>query len=429
MSGQLKITQLNEDLLLNCMRCGYCLQSCPTYRQRQIETHSPRGRVALMRAVQEGKLELMDIAGALDYCVGCQVCETVCPAGVEYGNLLFEAKAELEKIRPHPWIVRFMYTHVLGTPGGIKLAGFGLWFYQRSGLRWLARTLNMVKLIGGQGLADMEMSMPEAVSPSVRKERKAVTPAEGPKKLKVAFFTGCISDVAFFETNQNAVEVLAAAGCEVHIPTGQGCCGAVHSHTGDMEQARVQARRNIAAFESGGYDYIVNVAGGCGAELRHYDKLLKDEPGWYERAVKFSRACRDFSELLATLEPLPMGELDETITYQDSCHLRNVQKVSAQPRKLLKAIPKAKYVELPEADQCCGSGGTYSVAQPGSSDKMLTRKMMHVQGTGATTVVVTNPGCHLEMIEGVQRAGLEQKIKVRHIADVLADALRRGRKK
>lgn len=415
---------LNEDLLLNCMRCGFCLSSCPTYKIRPIESATPRGRIALMRAVQEGKLELDDIMPALDYCVGCQACELACPAGVPYGELLFDAKAEIEKVRPHPKLVRIAYTYMLGNPTGIKVASFGLWFYQRTGLRWVARRLNVVEKIGNRGLADMEKAVPEAPSPFRRMQRQAVTPARGAQKKKVAFFTGCISDIAFYETNQNCIDLLAAAGCEVHIPKGQGCCGAVHSHTGDMAMARVQARRNIAAFEQGGYDYVVNAAGGCGSELRQYGHLLADEPEWAERAKRFSAACRDISEALDELAPLPLGRLDETITYQDSCHLRNVQKVSNQPRKLLKSIPGARFVELPESDTCCGSGGTYSVAQQDASDQLLDRKLDFVRGTGATTLVVTNPGCQLEMIEGVQRAGLEGKVKVRHLADVLADALR-----
>lgn len=418
--GQL---QLDEDLLLNCMRCGFCLPACPTYRLRQIESASPRGRIALMKAVQDGKLDLMDIAPQLDFCLGCQACEVVCPSGVEYGHLLFGARVELEKIRPMGRVVRLIYTHILGRPGGIKLAAFGLWLYQRSRLRWVARALKLVERIGNQGLADMERSVPEAASPLRRWVRKRVTPAAGPRKLRVGFFTGCISDIAFFETNQNAIMVLSAAGCEVEIPSGQGCCGAVHSHIGDVATAVALAKRNIVAFEAGGYDYIVNTAGGCGSGLLQHKHLLADDPEWAERASRFSAACRDVSQVLAELDPLPLGPLAETITYQDSCHLRNVQRVSEPPRRLLKSIPGARSVEPPESDQCCGSGGTYSVAQTEASDRMLTRKTMLLQATGATTVVVTNPGCQLEMIEGVQRAGLSGKVKVRHLVDVLADAL------
>lgn len=425
MSTPLAQLQLDEDMLQGCMRCGFCLPACPTYKLRPIESASPRGRIALMKAVQDGKLELAEIAPALDFCVGCQACEVVCPAGVEYGHLLFGTKQELEKIRPAPRLVRFAYDHFLGKPLGIKLAAFGLWLYQRSGLYRVARGLRISERIGGKGLADMEKSLPQAASPWRRWSRPTVTPAVGPRRLRIGFFAGCIQEIAFWETNQNAITVLAAAGCEVAVPPGQGCCGAVHSHSGDLAAAREQARRNIAVFEQGGYDYIVNTAGGCGSELVEYGRTLADDPEWAERAKRFSAACRDVSQVLAELDPLPLGPLAETITYQDSCHLRNVQRVSAPPRQLLKAVPGARFVELPECDQCCGSGGTYSVAQAEASDRLLSRKMQNVVATGATTVVVTNPGCQLEMIEGVQSAGLAGRVKVRHLVDVLAEALKK----
>ena len=419
--------QFSEDALLNCMRCGFCLSACPTYRLSEVESASPRGRIALMRAVHEGKLELLDIAPKLDACLGCRACEVVCPAGVTYGQLLEEGRAAIAEVRPNPWPVRFAYRWILGTPGGIKLAGWGLWLYQRLGLQAVARRLGLIAKIGGPGLAAMEQALPTAASPVARLSRRRSTAAAGNKKARVAFFTGCVSDIVFYETNQNSIAVLAAAGCDVEIPAGQGCCGAVHAHAGEHELAVAQAKRNIAAFEQGGYDYVVNAAGGCGGALKEYGKLLAGDPGWAERAAKFSQACRDFSEILAALGAPALGELSGTFTYQDSCHLRNVQRITAQPRALLKAIPGARYVELPEADQCCGAAGTYAVTQADGSDRILTRKMKHVVSTGADTVVVVNPPCHLEMIEGVQRAGLANKIRVRHLADVLAESLSNGK--
>jgi glycolate oxidase iron-sulfur subunit len=418
--------ELSEEILLNCMRCGFCLPACPTYKVAETEGATPRGRIALMRAVHEGKLELEDIAGNLDFCLGCRACETVCPAGVQYGTLLEEGRAMLTEKRPTPWPVKLAYKYVLGTPAGIKLAGWGLWFYQATGLRSLARRFGIAGKIGGHGLAAMEQAMPDTASPVRRGARQTVTPAAGAKKARVAFFTGCVSDIVFWETNQSAIEVLAAAGCQVEIPSGQGCCGAVHAHAGEHEMALAQAKRNIAAFENGGYDYVVNAAGGCGAALKEYGKTLANDPEWAERAARFSAACRDFSEIVVALGALPLKPMEgETFTYQDSCHLRNVQRITSQPRQLLKAIPGARYVELPEADQCCGAAGTYAVTQADASDKILSRKMQFVVGTGASTVVVVNPPCHLEMIEGVQRAGLSDKIKVRHLADILAESLRK----
>lgn len=427
MSSRAVHVELSEDLILNCMRCGFCLPACPTYRHREIESASPRGRIALMRAVQEGKLEILQIQDQLDLCLGCRACEPICPAGVEYGHILEEGRALLAEARPNPWHMRFAYKYILGTPLGIKLGGWGLWLYQVLGLRWLARSLNLIEQIGGAGLAGMERSVGEAASPLRRGARQQLTPAIGTRKQRIAFFTGCISDMLFFETNQNAIEVLTAAGCEVEILPGQGCCGAVHTHTGEHDMALEQAKRNIAAFEQKACDAIVNTAGGCGAQLKEYGYLLKDDPAWAERAKQFSAKCRDFSELVTTLDPLPLGPLSGTVTYQDSCHLRNGQKISAQPRNLLKAIPGMTFVELPEADRCCGAAGTYAMTQAAMSDTILDHKMGHVKGTHATTLVVSNPPCQMEMIEGVQRAGLESQVKVKHVADLLAESLRAKR--
>lgn len=428
MSGQAgthPLLKLDQDLILNCMRCGFCLPACPTYRHREIESASPRGRISLMRAVEEGKLEILEIADQLDQCLGCRACETACPAGVEYGHMLEQGRALLTAARRNPWPVRFAFRWVLGTPLGIAMAGVGLWLYQRSGLRRVARLLGLPRRFGGAGLAGVERAVPESVSPLRRlRQRRRVTPARGPRHHRVAFFTGCVSEILFWESNQNAIAVLVAAGCEVTVVHGQGCCGAVHTHAGEYEMALEQAKRNIAAFEAGGFAYIVNAAGGCGAQLKEYGHLLAGDPVWADRAAGFSRRCRDFSELLATLGPLPLREMTGLFTYQDSCHLRNGQKVTAQPRALLKSIPGATYVELPEADRCCGAAGTYAVTQWAMSDAILDLKMGQVEGTCAGTLVVANPPCQLEMLEGVERAGLEGRVRVRHIADVLAEGLR-----
>ncbi|MEW8979021.1 MAG: (Fe-S)-binding protein [Symbiobacterium sp.] len=418
--------QISEDMVLNCMRCGFCLPACPSYRELQVESASPRGRIALMRAVTEGKLQIEDIAGPLDTCLGCRGCEPACPAGVTYGHILEQGRAQLAQVRPLPGIVRWAYHYLLGTPAGIRFSGWALWLYQKLHLNGLAHRFNLVEKVGGKGLADMERVIPPVASPARRAARQQVNPAVGQRRYKVGFFTGCLSDIVFFDTNQNAVEVLTRLGCEVVIPQGQGCCGAVHAHAGEHEMAVAQAKRNIAAFEQGGFDFIVSTAGGCGAALREYDKLLADDPEWADRARRFSARCRDFSELVEQLGPIPMGEMPGVYTYQDSCHLRNVQKVAAPPRNLLKALPGARFVELPEADRCCGAAGTFMITQAEISDRLLDDKARKVEKTGATTLVVANTPCHLEMLEGVRRAGLADKVQVRHIADVIAEAMRKA---
>lgn len=425
MSDSLTRVELNEEMILNCMRCGFCLPACPTYRELEVESASPRGRIALMRAVKDGQLAILDIADKLDACLGCRACEPACPAGVTYGPILEQGRALLTEARPTPWPVRFAYRYMLGSPLGIKLGGWGLWLYQRLGLRRLAHRLNLVARLGGQGLADMEASIPDAPSPLRRGALKHRHGAIGAARHKVGFFTGCLSDIAFFETNLSAVEVLNRLGCSVEVASGQGCCGAVHGHAGEHSLAVAQAKRNIAAFEQGGYDYIVNTAGGCGAALKEYGRLLADDPAWAGRASRFSAACRDFSELVDALGPVALGEMTGTFTYQDSCHLRNVQGVAAPPRNLLKAMPGARFIELPESDRCCGAAGTYAITQALLSDQILDKKSEQVRGTQASTLVVANPPCHLEMVEGIRRAGLADQVQVRQIADVLAEAMRK----
>ncbi|HEY8346523.1 MAG TPA: (Fe-S)-binding protein [Symbiobacteriaceae bacterium] len=417
---------LDEDSLYTCMRCGFCLPACPTYRIRQVESAAPRGRIGLMKAVYEGKLDILQIADHLDLCLGCRACEVACPAGVPYGHLLEQGRALVAAARPLPPLVRFAYNRILGTPGGIRLANWALWLYQVSGLRGLVRRLHLLERLATPGLASMEQAVPPVPSPLRRARRpKIYRPLSGRRRLRVAFFTGCISDIVFPETNDNAMKVLAAAGCEVVVVPGQGCCGAVHSHAGEHETALRQAKRNIAAFEKVTYDYIVTATGGCGAALKEYGRMLAGDPEWSERARRFSAACRDFSELLDSLgtDTLPRRPLHGTVTYQDSCHLRNGQKVTAQSRKLLQAIPGIRYVELPESDRCCGAAGTYAIFQTEMSDRILDEKIEKLKATGADTLVVANAPCQLEMIEGIQRAGLANRIRVRHIADVLAEAL------
>lgn len=418
--------QISEDLVLNCMRCGFCLPACPTYRLKQVESASPRGRIALMRAVMEDKLGILDIADPLDTCLGCRACEPACPAGVTYGAILEQGRALLRAARPLPGIVRWAYRWLLGTPGGIRFSAWALWLYQKLHLSSLVRRLNLVERIGGKGLADLERALPPVASPAQRAARKRVYPAVGTRRYRVAFFLGCISDIVFFETNQSAIDVLTRLGCEVVLPAGQGCCGAVHAHAGEHALAVEQAKRNIAAFEASGCDFIVSTAGGCGAALREYDKLLAGDPEWAGRARAFASRCRDFSELVEQLGPIPMGDMTGTYTFQDSCHLRNVQKVAAAPRNLLKSMPGARFVELPEADRCCGAAGTYMITQAPLSDRILDDKCAKVAETGATTLVVANPPCHLQMLEGIRRAGLAGRVRVRHIADVIAEAMRKA---
>jgi glycolate oxidase iron-sulfur subunit len=428
------LTRLQESLkqeeILNCMRCGFCLTACPTYRLSGVEPKSPRGRIALARAVADGHLQLSDIMGPIDQCIGCRACETACPAGVHYGEILEAARATIVEQKPQKFFERMVRAiglrWFLGTPGGIKLGGWGLWFYQVTGLSALFRKLGLVKAIAGKATADMEAAMPRVPSPARRARDGAgrIFPALGEKRARVGFFTGCIQEMAFWNENRDAIKLLQAVGCEVLIVPGQGCCGAVHAHTGEESTAHDQARRNIAAFERDAIDYVANAAGGCGAALKEYKLWLKKDSEWAARAAAFSARVRDVSEILLEMGPPPFGSRPGKVTYQDSCHMRNVQKLVSQPRQLLAQVPALEFVEIGNADSCCGAGGVYNVTQPETANALGADKMSRFQGTGATELVVANPPCQLHMRASLQRSGMDKAgHKVVHIVTVLRESM------
>lgn len=424
--------RLPLDATIQCMRCGSCLAVCPTYRQTTLETQSPRGRIQLVRSVAEGHLAVGEILPALDLCIGCRACEVACPAGVAYGRILEESRAELEPRRRRSLLERLIRAltlrHILGRPGGIRLGRWLVRLYTLLGIQWLVRATGLLKRLA-PSLAEMESVLPRRPRRSRSRSRRLSQP-DGPQP-RIAFFQGCVQEIAFRHVNEAAVRVLQAAGCEVVFPRRQGCCGAVHVHTGEREAALEQARRNIEAFEEVEADWIVSIAGGCGAALEEYPTWFEGDPEWEERARAFARRHRDFNELVVDLPLPPMEPLDEVVTYQDSCHLRNVQKVIDPPRRLLQRIPGVRYVELAHADQCCGAGGVYTLTQPEMSRQVLDAKMAEVAATGATVLAVANTPCHLQLLLGARRlaqgrvggAGARHTVQVLHVAELLDRAL------
>lgn len=427
-NGILRLMEtMHYDEILNCMRCGFCLSACPTYRETGKETASPRGRIAMMKAVAAGQLEISEKFDSDMYlCLGCRACETACPAGVPYGTLIEGAREAVETHLKRPVVTRFVrhltMKRLFPYPDRMRKLGNFLYFYQKSGLRALVRKSGVMNLFP-TGVAEMEKAVPEVAAPSARKERKRFLPAKGPKRMTVGLFTGCVMDAVFFETNEATAKLLSAFGCDVVYIEGQTCCGALHAHAGDRQSARELAKQNIEAFERSGVEVLVNNAGGCGAALKEYHHWFQGDAGWEERARNFTAAQRDINELLASL-PIPnMRPLPYRVTYQDSCHLAHGQKIRLQPRELLKRIPGLEYVELPEADRCCGSAGIYNITNFGMSMRILDGKMQHVKGTKANVIVTSNPGCLLQMRAGIRRAGLEGSVRAVHIADLLYEAM------
>ncbi|MGF6953646.1 glycolate oxidase iron-sulfur subunit [Neobacillus sp. B4I6] len=413
-----------------CIQCGYCLPACPTYESIGKESASPRGRINLVKMAAEGKIDVSNhLAEPIDLCLGCRACEVACPVSVPYGHILESAKeviAEEQKNKnqraKNNKLKQFLLSQVFPYPKRMRVLGNVTWFYQKSGLRTMVNKTKLLPKIS-EPMAQFESVLPALESPMKRNKFGTVIPAKGKMKARVAFFTGCISDALLHRTNRLTIELLTLVGCEVIIPKSQNCCGALHAHQGMTEEAKKLAKKNIAAFEEANAKYYINNAGGCGAQLKEYDHLLKNEEEWAERAKNFTMASKDISEVLVEFGPLPFKkEWDGVITYQDSCHLRNVQGVHQEPRKLLRSIPGAVFVELPGSDSCCASGGIYNLLHFEESMKILDKKIYNVEKTNATTVVTTNPGCLLQMRVGIERQGCSGHVQGVHLVDVLAEA-------
>ncbi|WP_044895017.1 (Fe-S)-binding protein [Bacillus alveayuensis] len=421
--------RMNEDELMNCMRCGFCLPTCPTYIESGFqESHSPRGRIALMKAVVDGLIEPdEDVERTLNMCLGCRACEPVCPSGVNYGHLLEEARDIIQQNKKHSWPVRILrkavFEGLFPHPERMRTITGLISFYQRSGLQRIVRNTGLLNVLPPQ-LKDMEKVLPKVPAFKEMKHRPTHLPAKGETKRRVAFFSGCLMDTMFMETNDATMKLLQLAGCEIVIPPQQTCCGALHGHGGEKNQAKELAKRNIEAFENLNVDYIITNAGGCGAFLIEYDHLLKDDPMWAERAKAFTEKIKDISAILVELNFHKKGlkHPSQVVTYQDSCHLRNVMKTASAPRVLLQSIEGLEFREMKDADRCCGSAGIYNIVEPEMSMQILDYKMEQVKETKATTIVTANPGCLLQMKLGIEREGLSDRVRAVHIVELLLEA-------
>lgn len=423
--------RMNQDELLNCMRCGFCLPTCPTYIESGYkESHSPRGRIAMMKAVVDGLVEPdEDFERSLELCLGCRACEPVCPSGVKYGHLLEEARDIInqnKKFSASTKLIRkTVFNGLFPHPNRMRNVTGLIGFYQRSGIQTIARKIGFLGLLPDR-LATMEKVLPQVPTMKQMKNRPEHLPAIGKQQQRVAFFSGCLMDTMFLQTNDATMKLLQLAGCEIVIPQNQTCCGALHGHSGEKQGSKELAKRNIKAFEDLNVDFIITNAGGCGSFLIDYDHLLKDDPEWKDRAKKFAVKVKDISEILVAADFHKKVNLElpyQVITYQDSCHLRNVMKTSSAPRTLLKAIKGVEYREMKDADRCCGSAGIYNIIETEMSMVMLDYKMAQAKNTQAATIVTANPGCLLQMKLGIEREGLSSKMRGVHIVDLLLEAV------
>jgi glycolate oxidase iron-sulfur subunit len=419
-------------VLQQCMHCGMCLPTCPTYDQTKQERNSPRGRIALMRAVADGVLDVThEFAEEMSYCLGCLACQTACPAGVNYAELFETARSDIERQDAQGGLSRRFWRGVtlrflFMRPGALRMVGRITALYQRTGLEALARRMGVMRLLP-PGLRRLEPQTPRIAA---RFSNALIAPEEAPSggaRYRVALLTGCVQDLVFPDVNRDTADVLLANGCAVDTPPVQPCCGSLHAHNGELEHARILARRMIDLFPPDRYDAIISNAGGCGSHLRRYGPLLHDDPAYGDRARLWDQKLRDVHEWLDEIgcrAPLasPFQE-PATVTYHESCHLVHGQKVSRAPRAILRLLPGLSLVELPESSWCCGAAGVYAITQPAQAELLLGRKTANIVATGARWVATANPGCQLQVARGLD--AVRAAVQVAHPVSLLARAYRR----
>jgi glycolate oxidase iron-sulfur subunit len=473
--GPLRRQTHTYDLIRQCIHCGFCLPTCPTYAVLGVEMDSPRGRIYQMQAIADGRLEIStDFVEHINCCLGCRACETACPSGVQFGKLIEAAREQIQIEIAHTPLVfesgtpeearyiepsakgdedipsytyppttpplenlttrllrRFFFDLVLPSRFVTSLLFASLKLYQRSGLQ---------KLVHQTGLLDTanalptplqgKLKIPEALMHNVRGDvlpaaLPEITPAIGQTRYRVGFISGCIMDQIFRDINEATIRVLAANGCEVITPIHQQCCGALHVHAGEAERGRDLARHNIDVFEPYNCDAIIINSAGCGSNLKEYGHLLRDDAVFADRASAFSTKIKDISEFLVGIDwNHDMGELPCTVAYHDACHLVHGQKIKQQPRQLLQAISGVTLVNLKEADWCCGSAGIYNITNQEMAATLLQRKMENIAATGAYIIATGNPGCMMQIALGARERGMD--IDVVHPIQLIDEAYRAG---
>ena len=415
-----------EEDLYKCVHCGFCLQACPTYLMTGLETESPRGRIALMKAVNEERIGITPAAFKhWDMCIQCRACEVACPSGVPYGRLIEATMSQVAAHRRPSLLARLVswliLKHLFPYQRRLRLLTGGLRAFQRTGLEAAVRKTRLLRLVA-PGLASLQEASPRVPSSSFHARGQVVRPP-GETRARVALLSGCVMPLVHGPEMDAVVRVLARNGCEVVVTRSQGCCGAIHSHVGDLDTARAMARRNIDAFLSDGVDAVVVASAGCGVRMKEYDHLLHEDPEYAGRAREFVALVKDIHELLVELpfDP-PTGRLERRVTYQDSCHLSHAQRITEAPRQIMRSIPGLELVEMAGSTVCCGSGGTYSITQRDASVELLDSKMDAVEETGADVIATANPGCVMQLQYGGRRR--DSRIQVRYVTDLLDEAYR-----
>ncbi len=414
-----------QELVDDCVHCGFCLPMCPTYVLWGEEMDSPRGRVYLMNEALEGEPLTDSMVRHWDLCLGCLSCVTACPSGVQYGRLLESTRQQVERRYPRAWhdrLFRGLIFSLFPYPSRLRLVSSVLGPYQKYRLNRVAHRSGLLRLLPAP-LQAMEALMPDLKLGVWRKPIPPVTPARGVRRARVGMLTGCVQRAFFGQVNAATVRVLAAEGGEVIAPPAQGCCGALSVHAGREEEALRFARRTIDTFEAADVEYVILNSAGCGSTMKEYDYLLRDDPEYAERAREFVKKVRDVNEFIqemgpiATRHPLPV-----TVAYHDACHLAHGQGIRKQPRAGLAAIPGLQLREIRESEICCGSAGIYNLVEPQPAAELGQRKARHVLATGADLLVASNPGCTVQIAASLQRAG--QDLPMAHPIEVIDASIR-----
>lgn len=409
----------NDDILQQCIHCGMCLSTCPTYDLTKLERSSPRGRIRMIRSVARGEMELSPLfAEEMNFCLDCQACETACPAGVKYGRMVEAARVLVDESGYSPKISlmlkRFALRKIVASRFALKFVSRLLWVYQKTGLQKIIRATGLLKLFS-KNLFEIEKLSPPIANRFSDSLINEVELPNGEVKYKTAFHFGCLMNTMFADINIDTIDVLKQLSCKVITPKDQLCCGSLLAHNGDMNFALKLARKNIDAFTKHDYDFLISNSAGCGAFMKDYAHLLEEDPLYAEKAKVFSSKVKDlteflFDELQSFKSKLKINTEPEPITYHDACHLAHAQKVAAQPREVIKSIPGIKYTELEEASWCCGSAGIYNIVRYDDAIIQLQRKMKNIRNSGAKIVLTGNPGCMGQIKYGAEKFNVDVEV-------------------
>ena len=407
----------HDDILQQCIHCGMCLATCPTYDITKLERSSPRGRIKMIKSVARGEMEMSRIfADEMNFCLDCQACETACPAGVKYGRMVETARVVIDNTKYvsklSVTIKRFALRKIVASRNGLKFVSRLLWLYQKIGLQKLIRSTGILRLLS-KNLSEIETLSPVIADKFSDTQIKEIEFPTGEVKYKTAFHFGCLMNTMFADINIDTIDVLKECGCKIITPQDQVCCGSLMGHNGDMEFALKLARKNIDAFDKHDYDYLISNSAGCGAFMKDYAHLLEDDPAYAEKAKRFSSKVKDVMEFFSEQKPELIFNLElepELTTYHDACHLIHAQKISTQPREVIKSLPGVEYKELEEASWCCGSAGIYNVVRYDDAVKQLERKMSNIKNTDAKIVLTGNPGCMGQIKHGTKKFNVDVEV-------------------